>query len=266
MKNGRILLGLVLLLLLTGCTGHEIENEPSEQVADIVHPVEDEEIESETTELAVKNEPTPEITVTEGTEKEFFDLLEEDPFFRYGADGQHYGYEQDFWDGCSVWCAVQSHEISATASSTLAPQGAYSYEPANLLSSERNHAWVEGVPGDGIGEFVEITANYCVADADYGVDFRSICLVNGYAQSPEQWAANSRVKELKLYFNGEYRTTLLLKDSIQPQYFDLSEFCLHADSGADSVVKLEIASVYPGETYEDTAITGVELEFWTPNH
>ncbi|MDO5446053.1 MAG: hypothetical protein Q4F31_10600 [Eubacteriales bacterium] len=208
-------------------------------------------------------------SATEPTEPQhygFFDVVSEDPYFVFSENGQHYGYTDDYWGGCSVWCAVGDYEVSARASSTLAPQGQYSYGVENIISSDRNNAWVEGAAGYGIDEYVEITCSYEVADADYGVDFNELCIVNGYARTPETWEANSRVKELKLSFNGEYVDSLFLQDVIEPQYFDLRPYGLHADSGEDSVWRFAIVSVYEGEKYEDTAITGIELRFWTPNH
>lgn len=196
----------------------------------------------------------------------FFDTVDYEPYIVHSPGGKHYGFESDFSAGCRVWCAVENYQISAEASSTLAPQGQYSYWPSNICNSDRGSAWVEGADGYGIGEYIEITRRYDVSDADFGVYFDELCVVNGYARTPEAWAANSRVKELKLFFNGAYVTAFTLADSIEPQYFDLTPYRLHADSGADSVFRFEIASVYPGEKYDDTVITGIELGFWTPNH
>ena len=196
----------------------------------------------------------------------YFDMVDEEPFFVFSGNGQHYGYTDDYWCGCSVWCAVRDFDISARASSTLAPQGQYSYGAENITSGERNNAWVEGADGYGIDEYFEITRRYAVSDGNYGVDFCELCIVNGYARTPETWTANSRVKELKFCFNDEYVDSLFLEDTMEPQYFDLSQYHLHADSGADSFWRFEIVSVYEGEKYEDTAITGIEIQFWTPNH
>lgn len=196
----------------------------------------------------------------------FFDVTDEEPYFIYSENGRHYGYEMDYWDGCSVWCAVTDYTVSAEASSFLAPQGKYSYEPANILSGDRFNAWVEGAKGYGVGEYINIIRRYSVCDEDHGVDFREMCVVNGYARTPETWAANSRVRELRFYYNGLYVDTFTLQDTVEPQYFDLTPYGLHAGSGVDCVFHFEIDSVYPGEKYRDTAITGIEFDFWTPNH
>lgn len=203
----------------------------------------------------------------EKLQRNFFDCeFTKEPYYIFHDEGTHYGFTTDFWEGCSVWCAVQDYRISAKASSTLAPQGQFSYEASHIYNSDRSNAWIEGVEGYGIGEYIEITRSYQVADEGFGVDFEELCIVNGYAQTPEKWAANSRVEDLKFYFNGKYIDTLHLKDTIRPQYFDLTKYNLHAASAADSVFRFEIASVYPGEKYADTAITGIEMSFMTPNH
>lgn len=202
----------------------------------------------------------------EEAESGFFDVVDDEPYFIRSENGTHYGYEEDYWDGCSVWCAVTDCSVSAKASSYLAPQGRYSYEPRNICSGDRSNAWIEGVKGYGIGEYVDIIRRYEVCDTDYGVDFREICVVNGYARTNETWAANSRVRELGFYFNGRYVDTFTLEDTIEPQYFDLTQYGLHAASGEDSVFRFGIVSVFPGEKYADTAITGIEFDFWTPNH
>lgn len=196
----------------------------------------------------------------------YFDVTDEEPFFLHRDYGCNYGYEMDFWQGCSVWCSVLDYTVSVTASSFLAPQGKYSYEPGNIIDPNRACAWVEGVPGYGTGEYVEITRNYTVGDEEYGVDYRGLCIVNGYARTLDTWKNNSRVEFLRMYVNGEYIGTLHLADTMEPQYFDLTSLSLHAASGEDTVFRFEIASVYPGEKYDDTVITGIETEFWTPNH
>lgn len=210
--------------------------------------------------------PPLEAEIRRNGESGFFDKLENEPFFEHRENGMLYGFEDDFWDGCSVWCAVREYGLSASASSFLAAQGQYSYEPGHIIENNRSNAWVEGAEGYGIGEYVDIDRSYVVGDEDYGVDFRELCIVNGYARTADAWKANSRVHELKMYFNNEYICTLPLLDTMEPQYFDLLAYQLHAGSGAESTFRFEIASVYPGEKYEDTAITGIEVSIWTPNH
>lgn len=201
----------------------------------------------------------------------------DDPFpYIDSEDGDVYGFYDDLTDGCSVWCAIDYdsyiNEISAT--STLAPQGSNSYEASNLGNGKRENAWVEGAEGYGIGESVTIVRNYshggdAVGFVDYGYDsffFPTLCIVNGMAKNETAWKNNSRVKSLKLYFNDEYVATLELEDSMKPQFISLSGLHLSARDKEDSTFRFEIAEVYPGDKYEDTALTGIEIEIFTENH
>lgn len=201
----------------------------------------------------------------------------EDAFpYMASPDGNVFGFYDDLTDGCSVWCAIDSesyvNEISAT--STLAPQGNNTYEPANLGNRSRENAWVEGVEGYGIGESISIVRNYSHGNdaagfKDYGYDsffFPTLCIVNGLAKNEKAWKNNGRVKSLKLFFNDEYIATLELEDSMKPQFISLSGLHLSARDGEDSTFRFEIADIYPGDKYEDTALTGIEIEVFTENH
>lgn len=69
-----------------------------------------------------------------------------------------------------------------------------------------------------------------------------------------------------MYYNGEFITNIELEDTIKPQYIDISSFGLNAKSGKEAKFKFEIVDVYKGEKYEDTAITAISFEIYTPNH
>lgn len=228
---------------------------------------------------------------------EFF-ITEEDPSFettkgsvhdniswiKYGMDGKFYGFEDVYWAGCSVWCAIGEYTCNATASSTLAPQGKFSYEASNIINGNRKTTWIEGVDGYGIGEYVDITKKYSrhadvaqfeveeeettIAPSYENADINliTLCIVNGYAENMEKWLDNSRVKELKMYLNGKYITNIELEDTIRPQYIDINSLDLKVKSGEEFTLRFEIADIYRGDKYDDTAITGIELDIWTPNH
>lgn len=201
----------------------------------------------------------------------------EDAFpYMVSPDGEAYGFYEDLTDGCSVWCVIDTetyvNRISAT--STLEPQGDNTYDAANLADGWRGDAWVEGAEGNGIGESVTIVRKYShggdVTDfEDYGYDsffFPNLCIVNGMTKNETAFRNNGRVKSLKLYFNEEYIATLELEDSMRPQFISLSGLHLSARDGEESTFRFEIAEVYPGDKYEDTAITGIEIEVFTENH
>lgn len=169
--------------------------------------------------------------------------------------------------GCSVYCAVNDYNTTATASSVLKPSGDINYSAENATVCDNKAAWIEGVSGYGIGESIEIVREIDLPEGNTNpIDFTNICIVNGYAKNIETWNKNSRVKTLKFYCNDKYICDISLKDDYRPQNFDLAEYDLHAASGDKTKFKFEIADIYAGDLYDDTALTGISIEFWTPNH
>ena len=186
-------------------------------------------------------------------------------------DGEQYGFWQDITSGCSVWCAVRDYQVEIEASSTLEPQGKYSYDAKNILDGTRNDAWVEGTKGNGIGETISITKSYAtdtgeILPDEESVFFYEICIVNGLARDEKVWKNNGRVKSLKFYYNDEYQGTIELEDTMKPQFISLSGLNLAAKNNEANTFTFEIEDVYPGDKYEDTGITGIEIAFDSPNH
>lgn len=181
----------------------------------------------------------------------------------YSPDASSFGWEEWLWDGCSTWCSVSLFQTDVTASSTLKPQGIYSYAPSNTQSTDRETAWVEGAAGDGVGESIEIRQTCLVGDESYETDigFVELCIVNGYAATEKNWSENNRVRELSMYFDGEFVAVIALEDTIKQQYIDISQFGLKVQNGETASFKFEIGSVYPGTKYDDTCLTGLLIEF-----
>lgn len=200
----------------------------------------------------------------------------EDAFlYKEDTNGSVYGFECDLTDGCSVWCSVGDYKSSVTASSFLAPIGNNTYNPDNAADRCRNTAWVEGVSGDGIGEKITYRRTYS-RGGDVSSDsvstqydsffFTNLCIVNGLAKNDDVWTKNGRVRSMNMYFNDEYVCSFDLFDTPKPQYISLSGLHLSAKSGEESSFTFEIADVYKGTKYDDTAITGIEIEMFTQNH
>lgn len=150
--------------------------------------------------------------------------------------------------GCSWYCRGKMESIMA--SSALKQYKDNSYVAMNIHDFSLRSAWVEGVAGDGIGESVTFTfeAN--------SPPITTVEIHNGYMKSDKLWQENSRVKELKLYVNGEFYATLMLKDIQNKQIFDIGRI---ESKNTELVFKFEIISVYKGEKYEDTCISEIEF-------
>ncbi len=175
-------------------------------------------------------------------------------------DGEVFGYIDRLTLGCSTWCGCQSFVCDIKASSVLVPQGKISYGAAHLATDTRKTVWAEGVDGYGIGESIEIKQMY-LGTGYAELTLYSICIVNGYAENETKWQENSRVKSMKLYYEGEYLGDIELEDTIKPQYIDLSPLKIKVGNGFDAHFRFEITDVYKGSKYEDTCLTGIIIDY-----
>jgi len=154
-------------------------------------------------------------------------------------------------DGCSWYCGGGNYKV--IASSNLQTQGANKYyaESANDLSYKT--AWVEGKKDAGIGEYIEYHFE------PKSPRITSIIIANGYMKSDIAWRNNNRVKSLKFYLNGEFYGVLNLTDTKSDQRFELGTFG-HNEDGSDLVLRFEINEIYPGDKYNDTAISEIYFD------
>lgn len=259
----------------------EIEGESEESVSD--SEISESEIESEDVQVSEDGDSLSaylkEMKASHNTEPvdltarvgEYVVWNEDDMELVEDPNSETYGFWQDITAGCSVWCAVNEYNVKATASSTLAPQGQYNYAVENILDGSKKDAWVEGVSGSGIGEKISITKSYSTTAGETlpneeSVFFYELCIVNGLAKTEKSWKENGRVKALNFYYNGTFMGKIELKDTMKPQYVSLSGLNLAAKNNEENTFTFEIADVYAGDKYDDTAITGIEIAFDSPNH
>ncbi|MDD3036298.1 hypothetical protein [Bacteroides sp.] len=170
--------------------------------------------------------------------------------------------KENYWDiigvSCSFYCACGLGELSA--SSELKPQHGLSYRAQNAHDLSYRTAWIEGVPGYGAGEYLVYRfppENPRITD---------VIIINGYVKSDKAWRENSRVKRLKMYVDGKPYAILNLQDSKDQQIFAVEPIghSNRTDENlskmSDIVLKFEIVEVYPGEKYDDTAITEIYFD------
>jgi hypothetical protein len=147
-------------------------------------------------------------------------------------------------DGCSWY--EEGGPYRVIASSALGPN--YSSYKVHDLSLQ--YAWVEGVPGDGIGESV----TYYFKNSSPRLN--EIEIYNGYVKTPTLWEANNRVKKIKLWMNNQPYALLCLRDSPALQRFKVP-LLGHRTDKKDLVLRFEILEIYPGAKYHDTALTEI---------
>lgn len=155
-----------------------------------------------------------------------------------------------FYSGnCSWYCGGQIDSV--TASSALADR--YAAEKAHDFSIVT--AWVEGVDGNGEGEYLRYSfPGTCPR-------ITTVLIHNGYVKNWEVWRDNARVKRLLMYYNDEPYAILNLQDTMGLQSFDVGVLGYEdKDSAPAWSIKFEILEVYPGKKYEDTAITEIYFD------
>ena len=167
-----------------------------------------------------------------------FSFVQDDPVLSH-----FYSYK------CSWYCGGQIDSV--TASSALADR--YAAEKAHDFSIVT--AWVEGVEGNGVGEYLRYSfPGTCPR-------ITTVLIHNGYVKNWEVWYDNARVKRLLMYYNDEPYAILNLQDTMGLQSFDVGVLGYEdKDSAPAWSIKFEILEVYPGKKYEDTAITEIYFD------
>jgi hypothetical protein len=149
-------------------------------------------------------------------------------------------------EAAAEWFEI--HGEAVRASSVLPPSRVATYGPGMVTDGRWSTVWVEGAPGNGVGEWIELQLDSPVAIAKVGV-------VNGYGKGP-RYLENARLREAELQFSDGTAKRIHLADSNDLQYFDLRP-------NTTTVVRLTIVSVYPGTRWDDVAIG--EIRLWGRN-
>ncbi len=182
-------------------------------------------------------------------------------FYDAGNDKPDFGFDgRELETGMFSVPFMREYYTVATATSYLDPMGTNGYHPNNVTGYNKTSAWAEGVEGAGIGEAIELRQMYMGPGAER-LTFTRFCIVNGYAKNKDIWEKNARVKELAVYYGGDYLGRIQLKDCMEPQYIDVSDLKMSVNNGREAVFKFVIRDVYPGTKYEDTCLTGILIEF-----
>lgn len=148
--------------------------------------------------------------------------------------------------------------IAVRASSALPPSGINHYAAKCAHDLDLKTAWVEGVPGDGIGEYLEFTLKP-TPPVSSSVDraILRLTVFNGYRKTRALWRQNGRIHRLAMSVNGKPYGVIDLADEYRYQSVAVGHIPLPARGSI--VLRFTILSVYQGTKGHDTALT--ELEF-----
>jgi hypothetical protein len=192
--------------------------------------------------------PMPKMTKAEW--QTYYDLVDQG---RAPKDISKYGDLTVYGDLYTEWCSWYcSGEVkSVTASSCLKPIKSFNYKGENAHDFDHESVWA--TDGKGIGESLTYTfEGKCPR-------ITTVKILNGHVKSETAWSANSRVKKLRMYYNGKPYAILDLQDSRTLQYFDVGTLGFNDAAKSDWTLKFEILEVYPGTKHDDTVIA--ELYF-----
>jgi len=141
---------------------------------------------------------------------------------------------------------VPPHRIMVTASSVLSPSRVVNYKPSNVLDGRPGTPWAEGVPGYGVGEYIQLNFAEPLRVA-------KVVIVNGYGR-PGDFEKNSRVEGAILRFSDGSQRKIRLADHYQPQTFTFPAV-------RTTFMRLTITSVYPGSVWDDTCISEIQVYY-----
>lgn len=144
-------------------------------------------------------------------------------------------------DNKIIQSVLTSSELAAQTDS----KGSYNYRGENALDGNYNTAWVEGVEGNGEGEWLHL-------DFDKSHTINGIEMSNGYKKRRDLYLKNNRLKEIRVWFSDNtYEDFLISDDFTGIERLDFSKACITKS------IRIEILSVYKGSKYQDTCITDV---------
>ncbi|WP_431951433.1 NADase-type glycan-binding domain-containing protein [Nocardia lijiangensis] len=137
---------------------------------------------------------------------------------------------------------------SSVLPSTETPRGTFRYDAKNVLDNDSGTAWVEGVPGWGIGQQLTI-------QLPQTLDVRLVCVVNGLPLDDNLYRRNGRVKSFDVRTDrGERLDSRLTDEAIDvPQAIEIPP-------GPTARIELTVREVYVGkgqDRFDDTAVAEV---------
>lgn len=138
------------------------------------------------------------------------------------------------------------------ASSSAKPYKSFSYTPDKTMDKDNSTAWLEGVKGDGINEWIEFSA-----DTEQYVN--GFVLYNGYQKNKTTYINNGKVKKILLTFSDDST----LEYELPTQNFEESQngnTIKFSEQIKTKSIRFTILEVDKGTYYDDTAIN--EIEFY----
>lgn len=164
------------------------------------------------------------------------------------VDGKKVVYQcfSDYFDDGNL------QEVIAIKSSSFLSEKNINYDGSNYTNIQNDFCpWVEGVKGDGIGEWIEITFKL------WNLGDKNLCFLisNGYVDflKPNLYSANNRVKNVHVECAKKgISFTATLEDTPQFQVVRIPKIDIEKEETL--TFRFKIKSVFKGAKYDDTCI------------
>jgi hypothetical protein len=138
-----------------------------------------------------------------------------------------------------------------SASSHLATDRGGQYQAWMATDGALETAWVEGMSGPGVGEWIELTFPGTIEVHSVGLDV-------GYDRDAGIFGKNNRIKKVTLVFSGGEEVELGFADERGVQTIPLVR--APGPNIETTSVRVVIEEVFSGSTYDDTCLA--EIEVW----
>lgn len=170
----------------------------------------------------------------------------------YNHDIRHYSIYSDdrdkpIYDYGMEYTIHYRQFLTYTATSHLTENG-IEYSPENLKDNRTGRPWVEGVPGDGVGEKIFLTYERYPSEG-----FSHLLLSNGFVSygNPSLYGKNGRLKRIRVEDReSEFFQEFAIEDTPNYQILELDRPL--------KTITVEILEVYPGSRWEDTCVNLLE--------
>ncbi|MBR1765513.1 MAG: hypothetical protein IJ745_00560 [Bacteroidales bacterium] len=175
-------------------------------------------------------------------QRRMVDLMEYDEVF------MHF-----YSSACSWYCGGMIDTVTATSAKAA---DSTTYIGANAHDWDIFSAWLTAEDNNGVGAMLTYTfPARCPR-------ITTVLIHNGYLRTADDWLDYSRVKQLRVYYDGKRYADLLLDDTRDLQEFDVGVlgFIHDEERTAPWTLCFEIMEVYPGRKYTNAAITELYFE------
>ncbi len=170
----------------------------------------------------------------------------------FNKEFRHYSifkqdHESPIYDFGMDFSIRRRSQLSYTATSHLTENGV-EYSPENLKDIRTGRPWVEGVPGDGVGERI-----YLTYDRYPNEGFSHLLLSNGFVsyRNPSLYGKNGRLKRIRVIDReSDFVQEFGIEDTPNYQILELNRPLKN--------IIIEIREVYPGSRWDDTCVNLLE--------